>query len=295
MSQQPQDDARSVTSSNSDTKSFVSSQASTMVMAGTGEHANGEKSVVVHTGSYQCCTCTTKGAKEDLVLIRAATKGSPLAVFRCKACHAMKSRLNRIMSRRGTLAKDWENMSETDRSEFIKNNNTLYGRELETKVTDAVMLATIKSSSTSFTGTGDFKTEEDLRRDWAHAPHVADNIIANGRKFHDDVKGVMLYEDVKYQSKQEDQVSNVETRKMKMESGPHQATVSQTGETGAEGGNTKRRRKGVDADGKKEAKEQQKKDTDLQQLPNFQNVTFNLSYFKRIITLVILPEKANHF
>lgn len=251
-----------MTSSTSDPRSLCSSQATTMVLAGTGERAEGE-TAVVHSGAYMCCTCTKKGSLEDLVLIRAAAKGAPAAVYRCKTCHAMKSRLNRIMSRRGQLAKDWENMSESDKSEFIKNNNTLYGKELETKVTDAVMLATIKSSSTSFTGTGDFKTEEDLRKDWAHAPHVADNIIANGRQFKDDVKGVTLYEDVKYQSKQEDSVSNVETRKMKMESGPHQATVSKTAETEAEEGGSKRRRKAVE-DGKKEAKEQQKKDTDRQ-------------------------------
>ena len=103
---------------------------------------------------------------------------------------------------------------------------------------------------------------------------MAENIIANGRKFKDEVKGVWLYEDVKYQSKQEDSVSNTETRKMRMESGPHQVTVNQNQETETEEGRGKRRRK-AGADDQKEAKEQKKKDTDHQQLSSFKTITFN--------------------
>ena len=258
----PNSDAKSVAST--DDKSVCSTHASTEVMvASTGEKAEGE-TLDAHT-SYLCCTCSASKTKDDLVLVRAASKASPNVVYRCKICHSARSRLNRILSRRGQMAEDWEKMSEQERSNFIKNNNNLYGKELETRVTDAIMLSTIKSSTTSFTGTGDFKTEEDLRKDWAHAPHIADNIIKNSRSFKDDVKGVTLYEDMKYQSQQVDSTSNTQTRRMKMESGPHEAKVEKEkdpknpGDKVEEEGKSSKRRKTAEA--KKQEKEQVKQDS----------------------------------
>lgn len=176
-----------------------------------------------------CCTCDSKVKKEDSVCVRASSKVQPEGVWRCRPCHALKSRINRIMSKNGQLARDWGEMSESERAAFVKENKNLYGSDLELRISESMTITKAKRSFTSFTGNGDFRTELDIREKWKSQPDVADNIIKFGRKFLDPVKKIYLYEDVSYSTKQEDSEERKETQRMRLEAGPNALVVDGDG------------------------------------------------------------------
>ena len=126
----------------SDTMSVAASEAasaaSTLALPGADVEPD-LRNATIHGGDGKnCCTCSGKSNSKDFVLVRSSSKAQPEEVWRCKACHNLKSRINRIMSKNGSLAKDWSEMSESERSSFIKDNSNLYGAELELKITETL-------------------------------------------------------------------------------------------------------------------------------------------------------------
>ena len=216
------------------------SNASTQVLPGA-EVPEDLREAKIHGGDgKQCCTCNSKENPEKFVKVRAASKSQPDEVWRCKDCHALKSRINRIMSKNGKLARDWGEMTESERAAFIKEHKNMYGSELELKITESMTISKTKKSVTSFSGNGEFKTEEDIKEKWAKNPTVAENIIKFGRKFFDPVKRIYLYEDTTYTTKQEDTEERAETQRMRLEAGPNAVEVDD-GEQ--EEGTAKKKRK----------------------------------------------------
>eukprot|EP00435_Cladocopium_sp_Y103_P003632 s3503_g1.t1 len=202
------------------------SNASTLFLPGSAEVPEDLQNAAIHGGDGKmCCTCDGKFKKEDSVCVRASSKIQPDGVWRCRGCHALKSRINRIMGKNGQLARDWGEMTESERAAFVKENKNLYGAELELRITESMTITKAKRSFTSFTGTGEFKTEHDIRQDWKDQPDVADNIIKFGRKFFDPVKKIYVYEDVTYSTKQEDSEERKETQRMRLEAGPNALAV----------------------------------------------------------------------
>ena len=219
--------------SSADTASVCSkapSHASTLVLPGGADVPEDLRSAAIHGGDGKmCCTCDGKVKKEDSVCVRASSKMQPEGVWRCRQCHALKSRINRIMSKNGNLARDWGEMSESERAAFVKENKNLYGADLELRISESMTITKAKRSFTSFTGNGEFKTEVDIREKWQSQPDVADNILKFGRKFFDPVKKIYLYEDVTYSTKQEDSEERKETQRMGMEAGPNALAVESDG------------------------------------------------------------------
>lgn len=227
--------------------SLVSSQASTEVMVGITGNNGVEpdlKDLAIHNGDGKCCTCSVQVAEGERCLVRASAKNQPYNVWRCKPCHALKSRINRIMNKNGNLARDWTEMSEADRSKFIADNKNLYGAELEVKITETVQIVKTKKSTTAFSAEGIYKTEQQIRDAWVKEPHIADNIIANGRNFFDQVKKVYLYEDTSFKAKTEDEETRSEAHRFTIEAGPNAIVQEQKGGTDGPKGQTRKRAKG---------------------------------------------------
>ena len=101
---------------------------------------------------FTCCTCKRnmkKEAEPNYCVVRAACNKQPCEVLRCKLCHRLKSRVTNLTTKRGSLAHDWSLRSEADRAAFITNpeNHLLFGKDLEQRVTQAVMSTKTKSWS----------------------------------------------------------------------------------------------------------------------------------------------------
>ena len=187
------------------------SNASTLVLPGTGSAEPDLQLAAVHGGDGKvCCTCSVKETAANCVKVRASSKSQPEEVWRCKKCHNPKSRINRIMSNNGALAADWGEMTESERANFIKKHKDLYGAELETKISESMTIMKGKRSLTAFVGIGEFK------------------------------KNIHLYEDVSYSTRQEDSEERTEAQKMRLEAGPNVLQID--GEAEAEQGGRKKRK-----------------------------------------------------
>lgn len=219
-----------------DARSHCSSAATTIV---GGPLEEDQKLAAVHCGSSKCCTCGDVTNPDERVIVRAYAKNKHETVFRCKGCHNLKSRMNRIMSKNGQLARDWSEMGEVERSTFIKNNRGLYGAELELRISESVLVSKTKRSSTSFVSEGKYSSAAALREKYQKEPEIAENIIKNARSFFDSVKQVHVYEDVSYTMKQQDEEVREEVNRLRMEAGPNALADDPRGNdrNGGNGGN----------------------------------------------------------
>ena len=152
-------------------------------------------------------------AENSVVLVRCPKK-MPLA-RRCKACHTLKSRINRVMSKHGNLAEDWTKVTEEQKREFYKKYQESMGDDLVARLQETVTESKRVSSSVEFQGTGDYFDEEDMNDKYKNKPEQLANIMANTRTFFCPVRQVWLYEDVKYKrtAKDGEEVSRTDKRK----------------------------------------------------------------------------------
>jgi len=212
-----------------------SGDSSTLIGSPSGmtlmtDMSDGERIEVPCTGALPCCTCKTPVEKKDQLVVRAPCKRQSTYVIRCKKCHALKSRVNNLLKNRGRLASAWAEMSETERANFVANNHSAYGKDLEKKISESVLLTSSKSSEFSFTGTGNFMTEVQIDDVYKNQPEIAANIKKNARSFFDSVKGVTVYEDMHYSSKQEDKEKNEEQHRVRID---YQSAARFSSATGA--------------------------------------------------------------
>lgn len=162
------------------------------------------------------CTSCKKPVNEEnsVVLVRSAEK-QPLSL-RCKACNSLKSRINRVISKHGSLAKDWTNVTEEQKKEFYKNFQAAAGDELIARMQETVVESKRQSTKVEFEGTGEYFDEHDMNQRYASKPEQLQNLFANTRRYFCPVKQVWLYEDVTYKRTDTDteEVSRVEKRKV---------------------------------------------------------------------------------
>ena len=162
------------------------------------------------------CTACKKAVNEEnaVVLVRSAEK-QPLSL-RCKACHALKSRINRVISKHGSLAQDWTNVTEEQKKEFYKNFQSAAGEDLIARMQETVVESKRLSTKVEFEGTGEYIDENDMNQRYANKPEQLANLFANTRRFYCPVRQVWMYEDVTYKRTATDteEVSKVEKRKV---------------------------------------------------------------------------------
>ena len=164
------------------------------------------------------CSCCKKPVdpENSVVLVRSYSKTA--LSRRCKACHSLKSRINRVMAKHGNLAADWTKMPEEDKKEFYKNYQSMVGDELLARLQESVTEYKRTSSSVEFTGTGEYYDEEDLKKRYEGKPEQLKNLLANTKTYYCPVKQVWLFEDVTYKrvARDAEETGRVEKRKVQM-------------------------------------------------------------------------------
>eukprot|EP00913_Durusdinium_trenchii_P013192 g12382.t1 len=141
----------------------------------------------------------------------------PLA-RRCKACHSLKSRINRVVAKHGDMAKDWTKVSDEQKDDFYKNYQNLAGEALLARLQETITESKRVATSVEFEGTGEYCDEQDMNERYKDKPEQLANIFANTRNFFCPVRQVWLYEDVKYKrtAKDSEETSRVDKRKLQM-------------------------------------------------------------------------------
>ena len=163
----------------------------------------------------RCATCKKRvDVANAVTLVRASTKGGPS--LRCKACHALRSRINRVLARNGNLVPDWTDVSDEQKKHFYQNFHNLSGGDLLARLQETVSEVKKQATVVSFEGTGEFLDEVDLDRKYGEKQEQLANIKQNTRRFFCAIRQVWLYEDIRYIRKQKDEeeVSRVQKRKV---------------------------------------------------------------------------------
>lgn len=165
-----------------------------------------------------CCTCGKNTTEEDsLLMVRTTGKKSGADCRRCKKCHTLKSRVNRIIESQGASVVDWTKISGETKAEFMAQNADKSGDHLLQKMQETIGEWTRKSSLVSFKATGEFFDESDLCKRYKDKPEQLASIKEHGRKYWDASRRVYLFEDVNYQSSTYDSHELGEEKKRKLE------------------------------------------------------------------------------
>ncbi len=102
--------------------------------------------------------------------------------------------MTRLMRNHGNLAKDWNDMSEAAKAQFITENHGASGEDLMVRLKQYTVMVKTRTSSVEFKGVGAWKSEKDLAEEYRNKPEQLQSLLQNGRKFFDKIKGVVLYE-----------------------------------------------------------------------------------------------------
>lgn len=166
-------------------------------------------------GPLVCCTCQ-KATEPEKSIIVIRSKTSPKDVVRCKKCHALRARCDRLVKTRGSLA-DWTTVPDEDKKAFYKECQDKCGEQLVMKMTECILHSTKKSSLAQFNSKGHFMDEEDLKKMYEGKPEQLKSIMENARKFECPVRKITLYENMEYSSALVDTEERTEERKRKVD------------------------------------------------------------------------------
>ena len=167
-----------------------------------------------------CCSCHRHTLpKSAIVVVRAKTKTSK-DVCRCRKCHNLRARCDRVVVSRGALVEDWSSVTEEEKRQFYVDAEDKCGNELLLKMQETITHSTMKRSTVKFTGTGDFMDEIDLDIKYANKPDQLANIKKNTRTMLCPVRRVKLFEDMKYVSETQEEETRQEEKKRKLEMAP---------------------------------------------------------------------------
>ena len=117
-----------------------------------------------------CCSCQCPTSPDYSIIVVRANHKTPRNIHRCRKCHNLRARIDRVTAKRGELAEDWTAVSETEKQKFFKACSELAGNELLMKMQETIVQSTVKTSSVKFTGTGTFMDETDLNAKYAGKP-----------------------------------------------------------------------------------------------------------------------------
>ena len=181
--------------------------------AGEVEVQAGDQAVEAK-GLKTCCTCRKVcNAEETLVVVKHSTK-SPES-RRCRSCHNSRAAINRLQRNHGNLVAEWQTVDEQTAQRFFANYGHLRGTELRLKLEETVSEWKTSVTRFEFDQEADFLDENAIREKYAAQPHVAENILANGRRFFCPVKQTMVFGDPKYKATVKDVEERGESKKRK--------------------------------------------------------------------------------
>ena len=125
----------------------------------------------------KCCTCRKLVDPENsLVIVKASTKSSE--VRRCRACHNVRSALNRLTPKHGNLVGDFFTKVDGDRLQaFYENHAHLRGEDLKSKVEEVVTDWRSSTTRVEFNTDGEYMDEVDLAQKYEKKPDMLKNIL----------------------------------------------------------------------------------------------------------------------
>ena len=141
----------------------------------------------------QCVSCKKPVNEENAVVVtRQNEKASEKQAMRCQACHALKARISRLLSKHGNVTEDWTNVTAEEKKAFYANSQNLYGPDLLCRMQETITESKRTSSTVSFEGTGEYFDEVDMKKKYHDKPEQLQSVLANTMTYFCPVRQVLL-------------------------------------------------------------------------------------------------------
>jgi len=137
--------------------------------------------------------------KENTFTVR---KASPLLALleqvRCKPCHALRSRITRLINSTGV--EGFSELSDEERIQLMKGAAELFGADLKKEVTEAIIKSKVERQTIAFSSGGEFEDWDVVEERYKNKPEEWASIQLNARTFTCTVRNVKMVQIPKYQS-----------------------------------------------------------------------------------------------
>ena len=171
-------------------------------------------------GEHVCCSCKKETTEDQsFIVVRANGKKNLTDIRRCRRCHALKARMDRLIARKGDVP-GWSEMTAEQKTLFCQKHHDAVGDDLLMRMQETVVLAQSRSTLTSFSGAGKYMDEIDLEIKYAGKPDQLLNIKTTARTIMHPTRNVLLYEDVEFESRQTEEEKREQSNRMKLEFAP---------------------------------------------------------------------------
>ena len=166
-----------------------------------------------------CCSCRNAVPPEDIRQVQKTDvlKGT-VDQWRCKRCVALLGRLARLTKGTGTPC--LRDLTAEERTEFMKSNQNLFGKDLQKAITDINIQARLRKSGTTFSQHGDFidiEGEDGVKAKYSNRPDQLANILERGQRITCPVRGVEAVWVPKYTLNITDEEHETDETKRKMQ------------------------------------------------------------------------------
>jgi hypothetical protein len=137
--------------------------------------------------------------KENTAIVR---KANPVLALpeqvRCKPCHALSSRITRIIHSTGV--EGFTELSDEERIQLMKGAAELSGGDLKKEVTEAIMKSKVERQTIASSSGGEFEDWDVVEERYKDKPEEWASIQLNARTFTCTVRKVKMVQIPKYQS-----------------------------------------------------------------------------------------------
>ena len=121
-----------------------------------------------------CCSCHGPLGEDAIVCIRAGGKHNPKDTKRCRKCHALRSRIDRLILNSSKLAQGCYDLNDEERRALMQKGHSLYGDNLNGLLIETVCNSTAHKTSEAFTRDGDFVDAEEMADRYKDRPAQLD-------------------------------------------------------------------------------------------------------------------------
>ena len=117
---------------------------------------------------------------------------------------------------RSELKDGWANVSKTDKTKVFQQNREILGPGLKAALTQTIEHTFRQKRETSFAADGDWLDEDDVKEMFKNKPEQFKHVLANAKTMTCPVRGITLYEVLKYKSHSSDHKEMANGRRLEV-------------------------------------------------------------------------------
>ena len=156
-----------------------------------------------------CCSCKREVAIDDTTVVSKESR-------RCKDCHTMRSRIQRLLCRDETLKRQWDATSIEDKQQFLQIHKNLFKENLKKEICTYVAETNKQSLLSKWLESGKFFDQKDLEKRYEGKEDQLKSILEKAPSFHHPYRNVQMWQDVEYEKSGEHKDETITEKKQEV-------------------------------------------------------------------------------